>query len=285
MTQKLIGAFSVVFVLLFSLSSCSTQEKSNSSNIDKYLSTLYSDEEALISNNYSVFEDKDSFEVAFDSFGNIFGDKTDADKINWGLTSKFQTPACEFENFWGASTRTLSVSPEIVGMATKLNSISMTVENFNKSNFGVLIQNVLSFKSSEVAENYFSNIDASLDRCSKNVEIFDLGGDKTTAPFTNLESAQIRFLKPSSQSIARVAEDGLIHLQVYVLTKYSIVNFEIIINDLTSANQSDWAPLNAVINASLSRICTLEECAYTPISIENSENYNPIDGALVPIKL
>lgn len=285
MKNKFLFALSTAVAVTLSISSCSFIERDNTNSIEMYLETLFSDEEAMKSNNYSKYDENSSFEIAFNTNNKIFGDSADAEKVNWGFSSKFQIPACEFENFWGASTKTLSVSPEVVGMATKLVSISMTVENFNKSNFGILIQNVLSFKSSEVATNYFNNIDASLDRCSKNVEVVDLNGRKTTAPFTNSDSAQIRFLRPSSQSIARVAEDGLIHLQVYVLTKYSIVNFEIIINDLTSANQSDWAPLNEVINASLSRICTLEDCTYTSISIEQSEIYEPIDKALVPIKL
>lgn len=267
------------------ISSCTGDNSVNLASIQQYLPTMYTDSNALESNNYGVFDGENSFTVGFDSKKATYGDTTGAEKINWGLASKFRKSECEYENFWGASTEKLSNSPEILGMASKLSSIVMDVENYDRSNFGIVIENVLAFKSSETKQKFFNNIGASLNLCSKNVEIFDLQGRETTAPFTNSNKTLISFFKPNQASVMRVGRDGLVHLQLFVSTKFSVVNFEFMLNDSRMSAQRNWSVLNSMVNASLEEICKLEKCQLTPIFFESSKPYVPTDQIPAKIEL
>jgi hypothetical protein len=260
-------AFGVI-VLTFSLSSCGLFTETNPVSLDQYSQALYSDNEALASNNLSLFNPEESYNLAIDNLGNAQGDVSGIDKINWGKSSTFIEPVCAYENFWGASTQELAQSKTIVGMSAKLSSIVMSISNFNNSNFGIISESILSFRSADQASSYFSVIRNSIDKCAFEVFLEDLQGNVDNAPFTNSKDAEIEYFEPNDSAIIRVGRDGLIHLEVFILAKFSVINFQIMINDSRLADQGDWGVLNPVINNSISRICSLEDCFIPQISLD-----------------
>lgn len=264
-----------VLALTLSLSSCGFFSESNPLSLDQYSQALYSDNEALASNNLSLFDPENSYNLAIDNLGNAQGDVSGVDKINWGKISTFIEPACAYENFWGASTQELAQSKTIVGMSAKLSSIVMSISNFNNSNFGIVSESILSFQTFDQATSYFGVIKNSIDKCASEVFLEDLQGNVKNAPFTNSKDTKIEYFQPNDSAIIRVGRDGLIHLEVFILAKFSVINFQIMINDLRLADQGDWGVLNPVINNSISRICLLEECSTPQISLERLEQITP----------
>jgi hypothetical protein len=264
-----------VVALILTLSSCGFFPKTNPLTLGQYSQTLYSDNEALVSNNLSILDPENSFKLSVDNLGKAQGDISSVDKINWGQTSTFIEPACAFEYFWGASTQELAQSKTIVGISVKLSSILMSISNFNNSNFGIVSEGILSFQTSDQARSYFGVIENSIDKCATEVFLEDLQGNVKNAPFTNSKDAVIEYFQPNDSAIIRVGRDGLIHLEVFILTRFSVVNFQIMINDLRLADQDDWGVLNPLINNSISRICLLEDCSTSQIFLERLQRVNP----------
>ena len=269
--RKTIG----VVLLAISLSSCAFLPERNSSTLADYSSTLYTDNEALASNNLSYFDPANSFQLAIDSAGEAQGDVSSVPKINWGNSSSFIEPACSYENFWGASTKEIAQSKTIVGISSKLSSIFMSIANYNNSNFGIISESILSFKSSNQANSYFDVIQDSIEKCSSEVFLEDFEGNVNKAPFTNSRDAKIEYFEPNDSVVIRVGRDGLIHLEVFVVTKFSVINFQVMINDENLGNQADWSILNPVINNSISRICLIEGCDTPRIALERLQSIAP----------
>jgi hypothetical protein len=84
-----------------------------------------------------------------------------------------------------------------------------------------------------------------------------------------------RSFEPNDSVVIRVGRDGLIHLEVFVVTKFSVINFQVMINDENLGNQADWSILNPVINNSISRICLIEGCDTPRIALERLQSIAP----------
>ena len=267
----------VVTYLAFAilLSSCSFLEKSNSLTSKEYRTALMTEPEALVANNLAEFDDTNSFEVGISSSGESFGDSENLKKMNWGNIDYFVNPSCEYEYFWGASTKRLTKSDEFLTISSSLKSIKMTISNYNQANFGLASQNILSFKKEKIASQYFAAIQSSFRECSANVYMRDLMGRTAKAPFTNERKAKLTLYQPNKNVLVRVSRDGLIHLEIFSLSRFSVVAFQLFLNDDNLGSEESWAVLNSLINNTMTRISIFEGNEYTPVRLEQMPLYYP----------
>ena len=143
-----------------------------------------------------------------------------------------------------------------------------------RSNASVLGQYVLALDSEELANSYFSSIAESLEVCAKGVRakktdgsLFEVG--VKTAPSKNFKYYQ------SADVLIRSSQDGLIGLDVFVKTKFSIVFYKVFVNDLNLPTKTSWGALNSLLNDPIQRICLIEQCEAPTIKIENIGSFKP----------
>lgn len=261
------------------LSGCSSLAKGNSNAMDDYLPGLFSEAEFLTVNDFANLDPNESFTLLFDSTGFKDGDSDKSDRVSWGEVQTYFPEQCMYENFWSSASVEVTGSKNVKGLAVNFRSIIVSVEDFMRSNASVLGQYVLPFNSEELASSYFTAIGESLAVCAKGVRakkangsLFEVG--VKTAPSKNFKYYQ------STDVLIRSSQDGLIALDVFVKTKFSVVFYKIFVNDLNLPSKSSWGALNSLLNDPIRRICLIEECEAPTINVESIASFKP-SGLLV----
>jgi hypothetical protein len=276
--KKFLGISGLVFLCLV-LSGCSALGKGNPNTMDDYLPGLFSEAEFLTANDFPNLDPNESFTLLFDSTGFTAGDSDKSDRASWGAVATYFPEQCMYENFWSGASVELTGSKNVKGLAVNFRSINVSIEDFMRSNASVLGQYVLALDSEELASSYFSSIAESLEVCAKGVRakkadgsLFEVG--VKTAPSKNFKYYQ------SADVLIRSSQDGLIGLDVFVKTKFSIVFYKVFVNDLNLPTKTSWRALNSLLNDPIQRICLIEQCEAPTIKIESIGRFKP-SGLLV----
>jgi hypothetical protein len=271
--KKFLGISGLVFLCL-TLSGCSALGKGNPSAMEDYLPALFSEAEFLTANDFPNLDPNESFTLLFDSTGFKTGDSEKSDRASWGEVATYFPEQCMYENFWSGASVEVTGSKNVKGLAVNFRSINVSVEDFMRSNASVLGQYVLALDSEELANSYFSSIAESLEVCAKGVRakktdgsLFEVG--VKTAPSKNFKYYQ------SADVLIRSSQDGLIGLDVFVKTKFSIVFYKVFVNDLNLPTKTSWGALNSLLNDPIQRICLIEQCEAPTIKIENIGSFKP----------
>jgi hypothetical protein len=276
--KKFLEISGLVFLCLV-LNGCSSLGKGNPNSIDDYLPGLFSEAEFLTVNDFPNIDPNESFTLLFDSTGFKDGDSDKSDRASWGEAQNYFPEQCMYENFWSSASVEVTGSKNVKGLAVNFRSINISVEDFMRSKASVLGQYVLPLDSEELASSYFTAIGESLAVCAKGVRakkangsLFEVG--VKTAPSKNFKYYQ------STDVLIRSSQDGLIALDVFVKTKFSIVFYKIFVNDLNLPSKSSWSALNSLLNDPIRRICLIEQCEAPIIEFESISSFNP-SGLLV----
>lgn len=270
---KLLGISGLVFLCIV-LSGCSSLAKGNSNAMDDYLPGLFSEAEFLAVNDFASLDPNESFTLLFDSTGFKDGDSDKSDRANWGEVQTYFPQQCMYENFWSGAPVEVTGSKNVKGLAVNFRSINISIEDFMLSKASVLGQYVLVLNSEELASSYFTAIGESLEVCAKGVRAKNADGSLFEVGLKNGPNKNIKYYQ-SADVLIRSSQDGLIGLDVFVKTKYSVVFYKIFVNDQNLPNKPSWGALNTILNDPIRRICLIEECEAPTINIESIASFKP----------
>jgi hypothetical protein len=251
-------------LICLAITGCSSFAKGNPNVLEEYLPGLFSEAEFLRANDFALVDPKESFTLLFDGDGFKDGDADKQERLNWGNVKTYFPDQCKYENFWSGAPTDITASNSIKGIAVNFRSINMSVEDFMLSNASVLGQYVLVFESEEVTSNYFSSIAESLKVCSSGVRAKDVDGDLVEVGLKNAPNKDYAYYQ-SSNVLVRSSQDGLIGLDIFAKTKFSIVFYKIFVNDQNLPNKTSWNGLYSLLNEPIDRICNLEKCETPPM--------------------
>jgi len=272
--QKQLFAISGLVFLSLVLNGCSSSTEGNSTSLDNYLSTLFTEAEFSKSNDFAVVDPNESFTLLYDSTGFKDGDSDKSSRANWGGVQTYFPEQCKYENFWSGAPVDVTKSEKVKGLAVNFRSINMSVEDFTLSKASVLGQYVLVLNSEELANNYFAAISESLEVCTKGVRAKDIDGSLFEVGLKNAPNKNLKYYK-GADVLVRSSQDGLIGLDVFVKTKYSVIFYKVFVNDQNLPNKSSWGALNSLLNDSISRICRIEQCEAPQIDFATISSFGP----------
>jgi hypothetical protein len=272
--QKQLFAISGLVFLCLVLSGCSSSTEGNSTSLDNYLSTLFTESEFSESNDFAVVDPNESFTLLYDSTGFKNGDSDKSSRANWGEVQTYSPEQCQYENFWSGAPVEITTSEKIKGLAVNFRSINMSVEDFMLSKASLLGQFVLVFESEEVTLNYFSAIAESLEVCTSGVSAKNVDGTFFEVGLKNAPNKGFKYYR-NTDVLVRSSQDGLIGLDVFVKTKFSIIFYKIIVNDQNLPNKTSWGALNSLLNDPISRICKIEQCDAPKIDFATIPSFEP----------
>ena len=268
-----LGISGLVFVSLV-LSGCSSSTEGNSTPLDSYLPTLFTESEFSESNDFAVVDPNESFTLLYDSTGFKDGDSSKRSRANWGEVQSYTPEQCQYENFWSGAPVAVTTSEKVKGLAVNLRSIKMSVEDFMLSRASVLGQYVLVFESEEVTLNYFGAIADSLEVCTSGVSAKNIDGTFFEVGLKNAPKKRFKYYQ-NSDVLVRSSQDGLIVLDVFVKTKFSIIFYKIFVNDQNLPNKTSWSSLNSLLNEPVSRICKIEQCEAPRVDFTTISSFGP----------
>ena len=256
------------------LSGCSSSTEGNSTPLDDYLSTLFTESEFSKSNDFAVVDPNESFTLLYDSTGFKDGDSDKRSRANWGEVLSYTPEQCQYENFWSGAPVDVTTSEKVKGLAVNFRSINMSVEDFMLSRASVLGQYVLVFESQEVTLNYFDAIAESLEVCTSGVSAKNADGTFFEVGLKSAPNKGFKYYR-NTDVLVRSSQDGLIGLDVFVKTKFSIIFYKIFVNDQNLPNKTSWSALNSVLNEPISRICKIEQCQAPKIDFATISSFGP----------
>ena len=256
------------------LSGCSSSVKGNSAALDQYLPGLFSEAEFLLVNDFANVDPKESFTLLFDGTGFKDGDSDKSSRANWGGVQTYFPEQCKYENFWSGASVDVTKSEKVKGLAVNFRSINMSVEDFMLSKASVLGQYVLVLNSDELANNYFAAISESLEVCTKGVRAKDIDGSLFEVGLKNAPNKNLKYYQ-SADVLVRSSQDGLIGLDVFVKTKFSIIFYKVFVNDQNLPDKTSWSALNSLLNEPISRVCIIEQCQAPKIDFATISSFAP----------
>jgi hypothetical protein len=268
-----LGISGLVFLSLV-LSGCSSSAKGNSNAMDDYLPGLFSEAELLKTNDFALLDPKESFTLLFDGTGFKDGDSDKKERLNWGKVQTYLPDQCKYENFWSGSPTEVTGSQNVKGIAVNFRSINMSVEDFMLSRASMLGQYILVFESEEVTSSYFSAIAESSKVCTSGVRAKNVDGSLVEVGLKNAPNKDFKFYQ-SPDVLVRSSQDGLIVLDVFVKTKFSIIFYKIFVNDQNLPSKVSWGALNSLLNDPISRICRIEQCETPMIDLATIPSFVP----------
>lgn len=271
--KKFLGIPGLVFLCLV-LIGCSSSAKGNSNAMDDYLPGLFSEAELLETNDFALLDPKESFTLLFDESGFKDGDSDKQDRLSWGKVQTYVPDECKYENFWSGAPAEVTTSQSVKGIAVNFRSIIMSVEDFMLSKASVLGQYIIVFESEEVTSNYFSAIAESLKVCTSGVRAKNVDGSLVEVGLKNAPNKDFKFYQ-SPNVLVRSSQDGLIVLDVFIKTKFSIIFYKIFVNDQNLPNKASWGALNSLLNDPISRICRVELCETPKIDLATIPSFVP----------
>ena len=271
--NKFLGISSLVIGCLI-LTGCGSSRSGNHIALDEYLPGLFSEAELLRANDFAVLDPKESFTLLFDGTGFKAGDSDKKDRLNWGKVQTYLPDQCKYEYFWSGAPLEVTKSKKIKGFAVNFRSINMSIEDFMLSKASVLGEYILVFESEELASSYYSAIADSLKVCTNGVRAKNVDGSLVEVGLKNAPNKNFRFYQ-SSNTLVRSSQDGLIGLDVFAKTRYSIIFYKVFVNDQNLPNKSSWSALNSLLNDPINRICILEKCEAPVIDLANIPSYEP----------
>ena len=268
-----LGISGLVFLSLV-LSGCSSSAKGNSVALDQYLPGLFSEAEFLLVNDFANIDPKESFTLLFDGTGFKDGDSDKSSRANWGGVQTYFPEQCKYENFWSGAPVDVTKSEKVKGLVVNFRSINMSVEDFMLSKASVLGQYVLVLNSEELANNYFAAISESLEVCTNGVRAKDIDGSLFEVGLKNAPNQNLKYYQ-SANVLVRSSQDGLIGLDVFVKTKFSIIFYKVFVNDQNLPDKTSWSALDSLLNDPINRICILEQCEAPVIDFARISSFEP----------
>lgn len=272
--KKIHLRFTGLVLVCLVLSGCSSSAKGNSTPLESYLSTLFTESEFSKSNDFAVIDSNESFTLLYDSTGFKDGDSDKSSRANWGEVQTYTPEQCQYENFWSGAPVDLTTSEKVKGLAVNFRSIKMSVQDFMLSKASVLGQYVLIFDLEEVTVNYFGAIAESLEVCTSGVSARNIDGTFFEVGLKNAPNKGFKYYR-NADVLVRSSQDGLIGLDVFVKTKFSIIFYKIFVNDQNLPNKTSWSALNSVLNEPISRICKIEQCVAPKIDFATISGFEP----------
>lgn len=268
-----LGISGLVFLSLV-LSGCSSSMKGNSIALNDYLPGLFSEAELLRTNDFALLDPKESFTLLFDGNGFKDGDSDKQDRLNWGKVQTYLPDQCKYENFWSGAPIEVTASENVKGIAVNFRSINMSAEDFMLSRASMLGQYILVFQSEDVTSSYFSAIAESLNVCMSGVRAKNVDGSLVEVGLKNAPNKNFKFYQ-SPNVLVRSSQDGLIVLDVFVKTKFSIIFYKIFVNDQNLPSKESWNALGPLLNDPSSRICAIEQCQAPMIDFARLSSFEP----------
>lgn len=258
----------ISLILLSILAGCSQSEPSNNAPLKNYQEALFSNPEFINVNNGAEIDQYESYEIGVSAGKVVFGSDSKYGKVNWGIAKSISPTICTNENFWSASTDSLVNSPEFKGLVTKLTSIKINSSNFIKSRASIMGQYSAVFNDELYVNTFFETIKNSLASCGKDVSGEDSSGETFQVTLKNAPTKNFKYYELGENAVMRTAEDGLIMLDVFVKTKYSVTLFKLFINDMNLPNRQTWSILNELLQQPIETLCQIEECVPDRIQIQ-----------------
>ena len=258
------------------LNGCSSSTEGNSNMMDDYVPGLFSEAELLETNDFALLDPNESFTLIFD--GNRvnvhYGFPEKKERFNWGKVQTYFPDQCKYENFWSGPPIEVTESKSVKGVVVNFRSINMSVEDFTLSKASVLGQYVLVFESEEVTLSYFDAIAESLEVCTSEVSAKNVDGTFFEVGLKNAPNKGFKYYR-NTDVLVRSSQDGLIGLDVFVKTKFSIIFYKIFVNDQNLPNKTSWSALNSLLNEPISRICKIEQCEAPEIDFATISSFDP----------